>query len=275
MLPRINVFLKLSLLICFISIVLLGQKKVEPVKPQIPQTQDFCFNVVKAGQGGCSVGEDIPYGTPLLEAIHQRDVNEIKRLISEGANVNEADKNGLTPILLVSRGDLELIDIFLKANATISAEGKYRATPLSASTICSKAVKRFLDAGADVNQKDINKKTALMYAAENKNIEAIKLLIEAGADIYDKDLSDMTPLLYALKSGSLEIAKFFYSKDKRTLSDELDRLNAFWITISNSQIEAVEFLLKEGISSNKPSDLKTNISSPITIAAMRDNTEIG
>lgn len=251
-----------------------GQNDANKIKPSptVP-TQNYCFRIIEPGKGGCPVGEDIPYRTPLLEAIRRRDIPKIKNLISEGANVNEPDEKGLLPLILAARGDLEIIDILLEANANVNIEGLYGATPLGNSTLCSQAVKKFLEAGADVNHKNINRQTALMNAAQNRNIESIKLLLDANADIHAKDLDDMTPLLHAVKSGSLEATKLLYEKGgKDDLRNEATAAIALSIAADNAQPEMMKFLLQTA-------DINPNVkgkygSTAITMAAMRNNIEV-
>ena len=56
-----------------------------------------------------------------------------------------------------------------------------------------------LEAGADVNQMDNKKQTALYYAIRNRNIEAVKCLINAGANINIVDGTEGdTPLMFCL-----------------------------------------------------------------------------
>lgn len=45
------------------------------------------------------------------------------------------------------------------------------------------AVKALIEAGADVNAKDDEGKTALSWAARNHNPQVLKALVEAGADV--------------------------------------------------------------------------------------------
>lgn len=234
-------------------------------------TQNFCFDIPKPGTGGCPVGENIPFGTPLLEAIRQRNIPEVKKLIAENANVNEADERGLVPLILVSGGDFELMDILIAAGANVNIEGLYGRTPLGTSTICSGAIKKLLEAGANVNQQNHNRQTALMLAAQNRNIESVKLLLDAGADIHVKDLDEMTPLLHAVKGGNLEITKLLYEKGgKKDLSDELTAAIALSIAVGNAQPEMVKFLLQTGINPNFRSKYRT----AITTAAMRRSVEV-
>lgn len=248
-----------------------GQKEIKTSTTKIPVTRDFCFNIIKPGQGGCPVGEEIPAETPFLEAIRQRDVELVKKLISEGADVNHTDSRGFSPLLMVAGGDFELIDILLKAGADVNAESKYGATPLINSTMCSRAVKKFLEVGADVNPQNINKQTALMVAAKNGNIESVKFLLNANADISAKDIDEMTPLLHAVTSGNVVVTKFIYDNGgKNDFSNEQNAATALSIAAGNSQPEMIRFLLQTGVKAN--SRLKNNANA-LTMASMRNNTE--
>jgi ankyrin repeat protein len=60
-----------------------------------------------------------------------------------------------------------------------------------------------LKAGADVNARDANGVTPLMFAAIDGNIGIIKVLLEAGANVNAKSNGYMTPLLWAFNYGHL------------------------------------------------------------------------
>lgn len=52
-------------------------------------------------------------------------------------------------------------------------------------------VKLLLEAGADVNAKDIYGNTALMYSSEYGYTEIVKLLLEAGSEVDPNDTETM------------------------------------------------------------------------------------
>jgi ankyrin repeat protein len=54
-----------------------------------------------------------------------------------------------------------------------------------------------LDRGADINAKDDEGKTALMFALESKNQYIAEYLLEQGADVSIKDNAGNTTLMYA------------------------------------------------------------------------------
>jgi ankyrin repeat protein len=58
-------------------------------------------------------------------------------------------------------------------------------------------------AGADVNAKNEDGKTPLMMAIDNHNIHLIKKLIEAGADVNAKDEDGKTPLMHAVSKRDI------------------------------------------------------------------------
>lgn len=71
-----------------------------------------------------------------------------------------------------------------------------------------KAAKLLIDAGADVNDEDITKQTALHIAAENGFIDIAKLLIEKGAKLDVTDEKGCTPLYKACGAKTEDCALY-------------------------------------------------------------------
>ncbi|WP_245828689.1 ankyrin repeat domain-containing protein [Salegentibacter holothuriorum] len=68
-------------------------------------------------------------------------------------------------------------------------------------------LQNFLKKGIDINTRDAHKRTALMVATYENNIESSKLLINAGADVNAQDDRLESPFLHAGAKGYLEILK--------------------------------------------------------------------
>jgi len=62
-------------------------------------------------------------------------------------------------------------------------------------------VKRLLEGGADVNEKDYEGRTALMFAATNMHTNVAKTLLRSGADVNVTANDGSTALLLAASSG--------------------------------------------------------------------------
>lgn len=74
-------------------------------------------------------------------------------------------------------------------------------------------VKRLLDEGAEVNEKNDKSGSALTWAVYNGQTDIVKLLIEKGADVNGRqDTSGWIPLERAALVGNLDIAKLLIEK---------------------------------------------------------------
>ncbi len=69
------------------------------------------------------------------------------------------------------------------------------------------AIHAALDAGAELEAKDSEGRTALMVAAYSNHLEAARVLIDAGANVNAQDRILNSPFLYAGASGFSEIVK--------------------------------------------------------------------
>jgi uncharacterized protein len=110
----------------------------------------------------------------LLQAAHQGSVSLIQTALADGANVNCRGTNGLSPLLQVLSGT---------------------SAPVDASRRQCVAV--LLDRGAEVNTKDNDARTALIYATRAGDLATAQMLVEAGAYIPARDRFYKTALLYA------------------------------------------------------------------------------
>jgi ankyrin repeat protein len=72
-----------------------------------------------------------------------------------------------------------------------------------------------IDAGAKVDERNINGNTALLIATKNNNLEISKLLIDKGAKVDEKNKFDDTPLLWATRNNNTEIIELIESIEKK------------------------------------------------------------
>ena len=107
-------------------------------------------------------------------------------MIAAGANVNQAQPDGTTPLHWATyRVDRELVDRLLKRGARANVVNRYGASPLhEAVRVASPELTGILlEAGADANAANEDGMTALMLAARTGNVTVAELLVKAGADV--------------------------------------------------------------------------------------------
>ncbi|WP_265040760.1 ankyrin repeat domain-containing protein [Wolbachia endosymbiont (group A) of Ectemnius continuus] len=108
----------------------------------------------------------------------------VEALISNGADVNTKDMNGLTPLYWAAKiGHKEVVNALIKAGAgvNINAKSKKEQTSLhrAAETGHTGAINALLAKGADIDAIDDNGETPLRLAIKNGHTKAVNALLEA------------------------------------------------------------------------------------------------
>jgi len=148
---------------------------------------------------------------PLHQATADGDIERIKSLISNGADVNEKDKDGQTALnLAVNGGHKAMVELLIAKGADVNGKGRYDAAPLhEAAWAGNKEIAQLLlNKGADANALQGDRWTPLHSACSRGHAEVAELLIQKGAEVDAKDGWDFTPLHYALEEGYTDVVKF-------------------------------------------------------------------
>ncbi|XP_062407647.1 ankyrin repeat domain-containing protein 34B [Sardina pilchardus] len=123
-------------------------------------------------------------GSPLITAAQQGKLRLVRLLLEGGAQVNESNQRGETPLL---------------------AACKAMRGEQDGSSVMLKLVRFLLKHGAEPNVQDKTGRTALMYACmERAGAEVASTLIAAGADPSMEDYSGASALVYAINSQHQE-----------------------------------------------------------------------
>jgi hypothetical protein len=118
-----------------------------------------------------------------FDAYERRDLEEMRRLLAEGIDVDVAQE-GMTALMLATQaGDFEIVRFLVKNGADVNLrESEYGTTPLMFAAEGHAAVVLFLlERGADVNAKDKGGSTPLSYARRTVHPDVADVLRRAGA----------------------------------------------------------------------------------------------
>ena len=127
---------------------------------------------------------DSGFGAELRAAVSEGDLDKTLKLISKNADVNAADKNGTTAIMLAANGGrLDLIKTLVEAKADVNVSNAKGLTPLiiAAGKGHVKAAVLLIKSGADCNAKTKSGVTALKFAVEKGFGDVAAVLKKAGA----------------------------------------------------------------------------------------------
>jgi len=166
----------------------------------------------------------------LLDASYGGSVEEVKRLLDMGADINTKNQFGLTPFELTvvgnncsvaeyflqlgqnpniergggtplmsaaANGNMELLKLLLKYGGNPDSPGDGKATALMSATGHTEIFKILVNHGANIHARDNYGRTILIWAALHGTEEVVALLCELGADPEIKDKGGNTALIEA------------------------------------------------------------------------------
>ena len=152
----------------------------------------------------------------------------------------------------VLEDDIPKLKSLIDAKVELNVRSVDDITPLTAATILNQpeVVRILLDAGADVNAKDITGWTALIHSASaNSNIEIARALIKARSDINARGIHGNTALIMAALKGNIAFVKALVEAgaDLNVSADiEGENSTALVIAEKKGHGDIVEFLKASG-----------------------------
>jgi ankyrin repeat protein len=161
----------------------------------------------------------------LADAVFDLELEEVKRLIKKGVDINCRNENDLCPTLLF------LPSLSRRGDAT-------------------KMVSYLISCGLDVNAKNILGETPLTFACKQEHFEVVELLLKNGADVNASHNHGNTALHYASISGDWHTIETLieYGADVNAVNNEGCTAMHFACYGKNTKI--VRYLLKHGLDIN-------------------------
>ena len=149
---------------------------------------------------------------PVADAAMARNRDAVKALLTNGADVNAAQGDGMTALHWAARnGDTELTQMLLFAGANVKATtrlGGYTPLMMASDQGHATVIAALLAGGADAKAANALGTTALMLAAQSGNPQAVTTLVENGAEIEAKEKTfGQTPLMFAASMNRVEAIK--------------------------------------------------------------------
>ncbi len=177
----------------------------------------------------------------------------------------------------MSADDITEIRALIKAGADVNVKGTDGRTALwvAAWKGHGEIVKLLLESKADVNAANIYSATALIVASQNGHTEIIKALLEAKADANAAHANGRTALMQAAYSGNTEIVKLLLEAGADVdAKGRSTGITALWQAAMNGHTETVKALLEAKADVNAKAHLDGKDYTPLSIAKMMGRAEI-
>ena len=146
----------------------------------------------------------------IIEAANKGNIEVVKLLLKENADVNIQDKNGVTALMLASlNGHTHVVELLLKENADVNIKNKQGMTALNLASLKghTHVVELLLKDNANVNIQDKNGVTALMLASLKGHTQIVELLLKENADVNIQKKDRLTALVGASENGHVQVVE--------------------------------------------------------------------
>jgi ankyrin repeat protein len=191
------------------------------------------------------------------DAIYKGNENVVRMLLAMGADVEEHDTQGPTPLLhSIRRGNAEILTFLLEMGANLEATDAEGLTPLAHAVLENHEifVKLLLDKGANTDvlsnfgaKRDLQGRIHESIDEGNENV--VRLLLAMGVDIEEPKNNELrkTPLLWASRFfGKSEIAKILMAQGADVKARDTQRWTVLHCAVSSEDASLLTVLLDNG-----------------------------
>jgi len=201
-----------------------------------------------------------------LKAIKIGDIERIKKLISQGADVNAKDNRGMTPLHNAAYyGQRQVAEVLIAKGANVNGTNTAGQTPLHiAANFGAKFVPELLLAnGANIRARDIAGNTPLhaaTYSTDTVPKDLLELLIAKGADVNARNEAGQTPLhcvsMIIRRDKRREIpAELLLAHGAKVDAKDKSGNTPIHFAVKNGHVKLINLLLSKGAIISKDDNL--------------------
>lgn len=185
--------------------------------------------------------------TKLHIAIKNQDINMIKKLIEQGADINIRAEYNYTPIQYAClSNNYEAVKILLENNANILNEELLHIVCVLGN---QRLLKLLIEYGCNVNELDKYGRTPAYWAVQEDNLTCLKILYEQGANFSIKGENEETLLYFATGEKNIVIVQYLLNIGMKNDINDINFPPLILATNYNDK-DMVKLLLDNGANIN-------------------------
>jgi len=213
--------------------------------------------------------ENINGWTPLLQSCLKGEIDCVKHLILEKADIEEAHTSGTTPFYIAcEKGHLNIVNELIRVSADINKSRIDGSTPLMTASEFGHfhIIHELIKSKTDINKTKKDGTASLWYACQNNNSNIVKALLDSNANTNQIIENGWTPLFRSCYNGHLEIVKQLLWAKSDIEKSLMDNTTPFYLACEFGHIDVVKELVLAKADINKA---KNNGQTPLSKACQK------
>ena len=205
-------------------------RQVEDMRGRRADTRSAGWSLMGTLMFGVLLSGATLLDSPVADAAMDGDIEAVRALLTEGADVNAPQGDGMTALHWAAEaGDVEMVGMLLYAGANLQGVTRLGAyTPLHLASKAGKdrVVARLLEAGADPSAyTTTGDVTPLHFAAASGSVATVEALLDHGAEVdVTESVRGQTPLMLAAGRNRVPVVQLLLDQgaDPSTLTYVVD-----------------------------------------------------
>lgn len=152
----------------------------------------------------------------LFESSLTGNIKELKEILNHKIDLNIENKDGTTPLCIVSKCRPDIVKWYLEEGANPNFVGRDKISPLhwAVEYDNEEIISLLLNYGAQPSLVDSFNETPLHWACWTGHLKSARLLIDSGADILSKNHINRTPYDLAHQQEHIDLIEYLNQKLK-------------------------------------------------------------
>lgn len=215
----------------------------------IAASKGYTIEIIRLIDRGANINNTDAIGaSPLIYAIANNQTSAIETILEYSPDLDLRTENGESALHIAAKSDyVELAELLIRDSADINISDNFMCTPLHFASVYDYfyMTDLLIYYEAEIDAQTSEGTTPLMAAVWAGNAQVADLLIKNGADVNIADSRGFTPLLVAAQNGDILLSSLLLDAGADIAAQTIDKYDIGSIAARSGSEAYSDFIVKE------------------------------